>query len=212
MGSMAKAMGGGPGRTGAGINNGSGTATRVTGAVDVGSYGSFMADIGAAASGVWSDLISIGSRVDKSNSPALYVGDTNNAFSNVYLIESDGIGVWSDVYATGAIFANVNVKAPRGPCLYLKGQSVWANVICSDPYFRAVKSGAAIIVDVTSASINGLSIQGLSLTAALSKPSQIVEVLGRNAVTGRIEGVWPPDVALRVDQTPSASALRIGPP
>jgi hypothetical protein len=204
---------GGPGRIGAGIDNGSGLATHVASATDVGSYGSFIADIGAGASGVWSDLISIDSQIDQREAPALYVGDANNSFANVFLIEPQGTGVWSGAYANGATFTNVNVKAPRGPCLLLKGGSAWSNVVCSDPSYGATTPRPAVLFDASATPISGLSIRGMSVTTALSRPSHVVESVGDHPISGRIEVIWPRDMAKPLELSSSArETLRIEPP
>jgi hypothetical protein len=120
---------GGPGRIGAGIDNGSGSAGVIENVVDFRSYGSFIADIGAGAYASWSNLTSFYSRVDeRKDTPALYVGAPYNSFTNVEIIAPEGRGVWSDRYASGSLFANVTIKSADGPCLFIKGGAQWSNV------------------------------------------------------------------------------------
>lgn len=185
---------GGPGRIGAGINNGSGTGTQVSNAQDTGSFGSFIADIGAAGSGVWYNIVSTKSRVDKTRPPALYVGDNNNSFYNVLIEEPEGDGIWSDGYANGSNFANINVKAPGGFCLHIKGNSQWFNIVCSDPSYRAKQPSAAIKLDATASSFTA-SVQGFSLSTPVSRPSRLVDVLPGQSFKLSINGNWPRTIA-----------------
>ena len=181
---------GGPGRIGAGIDNGSGSAGVIENVVDFRSYSSFVADIGAGAYASWSNITSFYSRVDQlKETAALYVGSSYNSFANVEIIAPEGNGIWSDYYASGSLYANVTIKAPGGACLFVKGGAQWSNVNCVDPSFAAPGTQPAILIDASGGPISNLSIRGLVITTPASEPSYAVRLVGAHPVKGVISGV-----------------------
>jgi hypothetical protein len=194
---------GGPGRIGAGIDNGSGSAGVIENVVDFRSYGSFIGDLGAGAYASWSNITSFYSRVDeRKDTPALYVGAPYNSFTNVEIIAPEGRGVWSDRYASGSLFANVTIKAAGGPCLFIKGGAQWSNVNCVDPSFAAPGTQPAILVDTSAGPIAALSIRGFAIATPASHPSAAIQMVGDHHVDGVISAldfagpVAPPGAAL----------------
>lgn len=176
---------GGPGKLGAGINVGAGSAGVISNAVDFRSYCSFTADVGAGASASWSNITSFYARVDqRRDTPALYIGSPNNSFSNVTIIQPAGVGVWLDFGAAGSQLSNVNVKGAGTSCLRIKGSAAWSNVTCSDPSFNAPGMYPAIVVDTTAGSFGSFTLSGLNISTKASMPSYSIESIGTHAVTG----------------------------
>jgi hypothetical protein len=194
---------GGPGRIGAGIDNGSGSAGVIENVVDFRSYGSFIADLGAGAYASWSNVTSFYSRVDeRKDTPALYVGAPYNSFTNVSIIAPQGRGIWSDRYAAGSLFANVTIKSAGGPCLFIKGGAQWSNVNCVDPSFAAPGTQPAILVDSSAGPIAALSIRGFAIATPASHPSYAIQMAGDHRIDGVISAldfagpIAPPGAAL----------------
>jgi hypothetical protein len=135
------------------------------------------------------------SKVDqRTNVPALYVGDANNSFTNVTIIHPAGTGIWVGAYAGGTMLTNVNVKAPGGQCLLVKGPSLWSNVTCSDPSFAAPGTADAVTLDATAGRIDGLMVSGMNVLTYVSKPRHVIASSGENDIVGRISVARMPDV------------------
>jgi hypothetical protein len=186
---------GGPGRIGAGVNNGSARGTLITDARDVGSYGSYMADIGAAGSATWRKIVSIGSRRDEVAPPAIYVGDQNNIFDDVEIVEPQGDAIWADAFSTGSTFTNIRVRSPKAACISLKGAGTWRNVTCSGVSRYGGSSAGVVKVDASMDMVD-VSITGLRVETTSTPPEKLVDVEGSKSYRLRMDGAWPAGMAV----------------
>lgn len=182
---------GGPGRIGAGIDNGSGSGTQISDASDVGSFGSFIADIGAGGSAIWRNITSTRSRIDLRSPPALYVGDPDNKFYAVRIVVPQGDGIWSDGPAKHSVFSNIMIVSPRAACLHVKGPSRWNQVVC-DVSKATFPIEAAIKVDAT------LDLVDVDITNFILKTNgngvgRLVNIVGGRPYRMRLHGTWPRD-------------------
>lgn len=184
---------GGPGKIGAGIDNGSGSAGSINNVVDYQSYIGFISDIGAGAYANWSNVTAFYTQVDSLNPTngsgyGVYNGSVNSTWSNVNIINPGKLGLWND-YAAGGLptsYSNVNVKAASQNCLWIKGPATFNGVRCQDSSQAGSNLYDDILIDSTAGSITGLLINGLYTTGTLHARS--INTTGANPIQGHITG------------------------
>ncbi|WP_146774149.1 beta strand repeat-containing protein [Burkholderia cepacia] len=180
---------GGPGKIGAGIDNGSGSAGVISNVVDNQSYIGFISDIGAGAYAQWNNATAFYTKIDSSNPTngsgyGLYVGAPMSSFTNVTIVAPAGTGVWNDNPAAGTNFNNLTVYIPQKNCLWLKGAITANNVTCNQSSFSGSNGYADVLLDSTAGSISPLQISNLNISGALHSYS--VQATGSNPINGVI--------------------------
>lgn len=180
---------GGPGKIGAGIDNGSGSAGVISNVVDNQSYIGFISDIGAGAYAQWTNATAFYTKIDSSNPTngsgyGLYVGAPMSSFTNVTIVAPAGTGVWNDNPAAGTNFNNLTVYIPQKNCLWLKGAITANNVTCNQSSFSGSNNYADVLLDSTAGAISPLQISNLNISGALHSYS--IQATGSNPINGVI--------------------------
>ncbi|WP_154641198.1 beta strand repeat-containing protein [Burkholderia cenocepacia] len=180
---------GGPGKIGAGIDNGSGSAGVISNVVDNQSYIGFISDIGAGAYAQWNNATAFYTKIDSSNPTngsgyGLYVGAPMSSFTNVTIVAPAGTGVWNDNPAAGTNFNNLTVYIPQKNCLWLKGAITANNVTCNQSSFSGSNGYADVLLDSTAGAISPIQISNLNISGALHSYS--IQATGSNTINGVI--------------------------
>jgi len=201
---------GGPGKKGAGIDNGSGQGVAISNAVDTSSYLGFISDLGASAIGSWTNIVSVTPQVDGSNPTngsgyGLYNGAPHSSFTNVTVISPGVSGIWQDQPALNGVFSNVEVKAAQQNCLRLKGPATFSGLNCVDSSQAGSNLYSDIEIDSSTAAISPLQINGLFVSGTLHAYS--VHATGANTINGLIQSGTLTGVSAATSLAGTASGL-----
>lgn len=203
---------GGPGKIGAGIDNGSGSAGVISDAIDIQSYAGFINDVGAGAYADWSNITAFYTKVDEARPKngsgwGLYSGSANSSFSNVTIISPGRAGVFWGAYNDNSVMTNLLVKGPQEECMLVKGPININGLNCIDSSQAGRNGSAAVSVDTTGRSISPFIINNFHVSGR--EHSYSLKVSGPNNVIGYMQGGPIDGVSGAVSIASAATGLRI---
>lgn len=181
-----------PGKVGAGIDVGSGSAGVVSDCVDYNSYVGFILDLGAGAQADFSNCISWYAQLDGAN-PAngsgygFYAGSGDSSFTNCTSVGAALRGFWHDAPAQNIDYVNCYAYIPQKEGWWFKGgAATLSGCRVKGAGQAAANTYDAVLIDSSAGAINQLVFDGFATTGSNHRYG--INTTGGNSIVAQING------------------------